>query len=194
MRIEICGGIATGKTTLAKQLSCLGLTAIFEDFSSIAFLSDFYKDPNFYAYETEIAFLIQHVYQIKKSINSKIVCDYSIEQDFAYALNNLPPHEMDSFEQIYRICKSKIESTTLIICLQADPTTLQERIKNRGHANEKDISIEYLSSTCTQVENRIKNISTPVVFFNTDRLNLLDLTVVEKRVFPVINAYIGANY
>ena len=195
MRIEICGGIATGKTTLTKQLSCLGLTAVFEDFSSIAFLSDFYKTPDLYAYETEIAFLLQHVFQIKKSaiLNNQIVCDYSIEQDFAYALNNLLPHEMESFEQIYRISKSKLEPTTLIICLQANPTTLKERIKKRGHTNEKDISIDYLCSTCAQVENQVKSITTPVVFFNTDKLNFLDLKVVEKNVLPIINAYMKAK-
>lgn len=195
MRIEICGGIATGKTTLAKQLSCLGLTAVFEDFSSIAFLSDFYKTPDLYAYETEIAFLLQHVFQIKKSVilNDQIVCDYSMEQDFAYAMNNLPPHEMESFKQIYRISKSKLEPTTLIICLQANPITLKERIKNRGHTNEKDISIDYLCSTCSQVENRLKNITTPVVFFNTDNLNFLNLEDVEKNVLPIIDAYMKAE-
>ena len=195
MRIEICGGIATGKTTLTKQLSYLGLTAVFEDFSSIAFLSDFYKTPNLYAYETEIAFLLQHVFQIKKSVifNNRIVCDYSIEQDFAYALNNLLPHEMESFEAVYRISKSKLEPATLIICLQANPTTLKERIKNRGHTNEQDISIDYLCSTCAQVEKQIKSITTPVVFFNTDELNFLDLNVVKKSVLPIINAYIKSN-
>ena len=195
MRIEICGGIATGKTTLTKQLSCLGLTTVFEDFSSIAFLSDFYKTPDLYAYETEIAFLLQHVFQIKKSVilNNQIVCDYSMEQDLAYAMNNLPPHELGSFEQIYRISKSKLEPTTLIICLQANPTTLKERIKKRGHTHEKDISIDYLCSTCAQVENRVKRITTPVVFFNTDKLNFLDFKVVEKNVLPIINAYMETN-
>ena len=96
MRIEICGGIATGKTTLTKQLSHMGFGGVFEDFSSIAFLSDFYETPELYTYETEIAFLLQHTYQIKKrSFAGKvIVCDYSIEQDFAYAVNNLDKQEM----------------------------------------------------------------------------------------------------
>lgn len=116
-----------------------------------------------------------------------------MEQDFAYAMNNLPPHEMESFEQIYRISKAKLEPTTLIICLQANPTTLKERIKNRGDTNEEDISIDYLCSTCAQVENRVKNITTPVVFFNTDELNFLDLKVVEKNVLPIINAYMKAE-
>lgn len=192
MRIEICGGIATGKTTLAKQLSYLGLKGVFEDFSSVAFLSDFYETPELYTYETEIAFLLQHTFQIKKSstADKPIVCDYSLEQDFAYAVNNLHAKEMESFEQIYNISRSKMEDTTLIICLQAKPWVLKERIKERGRANEQGISIDYLCSTCAQVEERIKNITTPVVFFDTERLNFLDREVVKKSVLPIVNSFI----
>lgn len=191
MRIEICGGIAAGKTTLAKQLSYLGLTGVFEDFSAIAFLSDFYETPELYTYETEIAFLLQHAFQIKKSsiADKPIVCDYSIEQDFAYAMNNLHVHEMESFEQIYNISRAKMEDTTLIICLQANPWTLKERIKERGRANEQGISIDYLCSTCAQIEERIKNINIPVAFFDTDKLNFLDIELVKKNVLPIIEKF-----
>ena len=139
MRIEICGGIATGKTTLTKQLSHMGFGGVFEDFSSIAFLSDFYETPELYTYETEIAFLLQHTYQIKKrSFAGKvIVCDYSIEQDFAYAMNNLHKQEMESFKQVYNISRSKMEDTTLIICLQAKPWTLKEQADERNRIVER---------------------------------------------------------
>ena len=192
MRIEICGGIATGKTTLTRQLSCMGLVGVFEDFSSIAFLPDFYETPELYTYETEIAFLLQHTFQIKKNstIANLIVCDYSIEQDFAYALNNLHNHEMESFKQVYNISRSKMEDTTLIICLQAEPWTLKERIKERGRASEQGISIDYLASTCAQVKERMKSVTTPVVFFDTDKLNFLDMEVVERTVWPIINSFI----
>ena len=83
-----------------------------------------------------------------------------------------------------------MEDTTLIICLQASPWTLKERIKERGRVNEQDISIDYLASTCSQVEERMKNITTPVVFFDTDRLNFLDREVVKKNVFPIIHSFI----
>lgn len=188
MRIEICGGIATGKTTLAKQLSRLGYAGIYEDFSSIAFLPDFYQAPELYAYETEIAFLLQHAFQIRKGsvAGGQIVCDYSIEQDFAYALNNLLAREMESFEQIYHVLRTKMEDTALIICLNAQPETLKERIKKRGRTSEQEISIDYLCSTCAQVEKRMRDIMTPVVYFDTDKLNFLDIEVVKRNVIPVI--------
>ena len=36
----------------------------------------------------------------------------------------------------------------------------------------------------------MKNISIPVVFFNTEKLNLLDIEVVEKNILPIISSYI----
>lgn len=192
MRIEICGGIASGKTTLARQVQQLGVAGVFEDFSSIAFLSDFYETPEIYTYETEIAFLLQHLYQIKKSSleNKCIICDYSIEQDYAYAMNNLQIDEMESFKQIYSIARSKMVDTSLIICLQCSPEVLKRRITKRNRMNEHNISIDYLTLTCAQIENRIKQITTPVIYFDTEKINFLDIDVVNRNVMPIINSFI----
>lgn len=192
MRIEICGGIASGKTTLAKQVQQLGVVGVFEDFSSIAFLSDFYENPEIYTYETEIAFLLQHLYQIKKSSleNKCIICDYSIEQDYAYAMNNLELNEMESFKQVYSIARSKMVETSLIICLQCRPEVLKRRITKRNRTNEHNISLDYLMLTCAQVEKRIKQVSTPVIYFDTEKINFLDLDVVNRNVMPIINSFI----
>lgn len=67
MRIEICGGIASGKTTLAKLLEENGIgKAIYENFEKNPFWEAFYKNPSKYAFETEIAFTLQHYHEIKK--------------------------------------------------------------------------------------------------------------------------------
>lgn len=192
MRIEICGGIASGKTTLTRQVQQLGVAGVFEDFSSIAFLSDFYETPEIYTYETEIAFLLQHLYQIKKNSlkNKCIICDYSIEQDYAYAMNNLQINEMESFKQIYRIARSKMVDTSLIICLQCSPEVLKRRITKRNRKNEHNISIEYLALTYAQIEKRIKQITTPVIYFDTEKINFLDIDVVNRNVMPIINSFI----
>lgn len=56
-----------------------------------------------------------------------------------------------------------------------------------------DVLLARDCSTCSQVENRLKNITTPVVFFNTDNLNFLNLEDVEKNVLPIIDAYMKAE-
>jgi deoxyadenosine/deoxycytidine kinase len=57
-RIEIAGGIASGKTTLARLLRKVGLQAIHEQFRKNPFFTAFYEDPGYTAFETEITFLL----------------------------------------------------------------------------------------------------------------------------------------
>ena len=67
MRIEICGGIASGKTSLAKLLEehTIG-TVIYEDFKVNPFWEAFYNNPGEYIFETELTFTLQHYHEIKK--------------------------------------------------------------------------------------------------------------------------------
>ena len=90
-RIEICGGIASGKTTLCHLLTKRGLYSKFEDFKKNPFWALFYQNPNLHAFETEVTFLLQHYSQIKTSIPalSMVAFDYSLLQDQAYARVNL---------------------------------------------------------------------------------------------------------
>ena len=69
-RIEICGGIASGKTTLANLLARSNIDPILEDFQTNLFWRAFYADPAGTAFETEITFLLQHYHQIKTARKS----------------------------------------------------------------------------------------------------------------------------
>lgn len=93
MRIETCGGIAAGKTTLASALkACFPNShTVLENAFSGDFLSDFYLDSKYYAYETEVFFLLQHMHQLKvgQRENMPLVCEFSLEQDSFYGENNL---------------------------------------------------------------------------------------------------------
>ena len=78
-RVEICGGIAAGKTTLARLLRSKILTPIYEDFKKNPFYDAFYEDPRRYAFETELTFLLQHYHQQKAmaSKNRDFCADFS---------------------------------------------------------------------------------------------------------------------
>ena len=85
-RIEICGNIASGKTTLARGLSKKGFLAIEENFEKHPFLADFYINQTYFAFETELLFALQHYHDIKKAPTDRdLVCDYSLYLDRAYA-------------------------------------------------------------------------------------------------------------
>ena len=58
--VEVCGGIASGKTTFASLMTRIGidLIPIFEDFKKSPFWEAFYRNPGKYIFETEISFIL----------------------------------------------------------------------------------------------------------------------------------------
>src|SRR5207302_1694437 len=79
IRIEICGGIASGKTTFASLFEQQA-KIIYEDFQAVPFWQDFYAAPAEHAFETELSFLLQHYHQVKRAQSkgqSLVVCDFS---------------------------------------------------------------------------------------------------------------------
>ena len=148
-RIEICGGIATGKTSLAKVLGTYvkQITVIHEDFSANPFLELFYTDPARFAFETEITFLLQHFNAIKTAgdQDSIFVCDYSFLLDQAYAKVTLNASQRKAFMTVYAEVMRVLFKPKLLVHLQCPVEVQMERIKKRGRITEKSIEPEYLS-------------------------------------------------
>ena len=62
--IAIEGAIGVGKTSLANLMSKeLGARLVLEEFEENPFLPDFYKDPERYAFQTQLFFLLQRYRQ-----------------------------------------------------------------------------------------------------------------------------------
>ena len=66
--VEVCGGIASGKTTFAALMTNIGLIPVLEDFKKSPFWEAFYRNPGEYIFETEISFILLHYHQIKKAL------------------------------------------------------------------------------------------------------------------------------
>lgn len=191
MRIEICGGIASGKTTLANSLKEYGFGIANEKLGDTSFLDEFYANPELFTFETEISFLIQHSAEIKKHLAfPKIVCDYSFEQDYAYAINNMNTSELQVFNCVFNEVKRKLGEPTLIIRLECSTETKQKRIKSRGRENEQLIGNEYLDNMEALLNNRIANICTPTVCINTEKYDFREDEVIDSVLFPVIQPYL----
>ncbi len=146
-RVEICGGIASGKTTLANLLRSEDRPIVLEDFSSNPFWRAFYADPNNTAFETEITFLLQHYHQIKIADNQKpFVCDFSLFLDYAYAQVTLKGSRFEIFERVYNEVRSHVSPPSLLVHLQCEPAVELERIRARGRDAETSITLDYLKS------------------------------------------------
>ena len=156
-RIEICGAIAAGKSTLARLLELNGYTAIYERFEDNPFLKQFYQNTGQdNTFETELVFALLHYNQMKHRQEDLLVSDYSMLQDYCYALQNLTETEKGLFINIYEYLLSRLMPIDLIIYLRCGVDCLQERIRERSRDMESTISREYLQRHIEVLEKELE--------------------------------------
>lgn len=189
-RIEVCGGIASGKTTLAKLLRNNGFKPILENFTKNPFLKLFYLAPETYAFETEIMFLLQHYNQIKahKQGREPIVCDFSFYLDLAYSSVTLCPDKFQAFRTVYDETRRDIDLPDLLIYLQCSASTELQRIRTRNRTFEQSIRLDFLGSLNTALVQYIQEMDSEVKLLeiNSDKLDFANDAVIQQMVIALI--------
>lgn len=144
----MCGGIASGKTTLTQLLGRLGVSRVLENFQANPFWKSFYADPVGTAFETEISFLLQHYHEIKAATkrNQAFACDFSLMLDLAYAYVTLSEGKRDVFFTVWEEIRRDVQTPSLLIHLVCEPEVELHRIRGRGRQVEKSITIGYLEA------------------------------------------------
>ncbi|MGC2220924.1 MAG: deoxynucleoside kinase [Methylocella sp.] len=150
MRIEIAGGIAAGKTSLARLLgeSDSRVTVVEEHFADNPFWTRLPQAPSFFAREKNASFLAQHVGDLK-SASGPLVCDFAVFQDVAYASLERDDVHLTAMRALYEDLYARLPPPTLIVHLTCSAREQLARIRARGRPEESGLSIEYL-----QVLNR----------------------------------------
>jgi deoxyadenosine/deoxycytidine kinase len=169
LRLEIAGGIASGKTTLAKILRARTSTCILEDFKRNPFVSAFYKDPAAFAFETEVSFALQHFHALKMRCKQGqlAVLDHSFYLDEAYADVTLNAQERQAHQAVLDVIRNQAGADVLVVHLKCQATTQLERIRARQRAMEQSIQKGYLASLNAALDRRLARI-------NADRIFLID--------------------
>ena len=168
--IAIEGTIGVGKTSLAKLLADrLDGRLILEKFEENPFLEEFYKDPDHYAFQTQLWFLLsryrqQQDLQQMDLFTSALVSDYMFVKDRLFAALNLNDNEMKLYDMVARILEKNIVEPDLVIFLQSDTERLMENIKKRGRDYEVSMDWKYIDAL-----NQIYN----EYFFRYDKSPLL---------------------
>ena len=148
--IAIEGVIGVGKTTLARMLSDhLGARLVLEKFEENPFLPNFYKDPEHYAFQTQIFFLLSRYRQQQELFqadlfHSHIVSDYIFEKDKIFAYLTLRDDELKLYENLLSTIEKTIPPPDLVIYLQSSNDRLLANIKKRGREMEKHMSDDYI--------------------------------------------------
>ena len=148
--LAIEGPIGVGKSSLAKILAQkYGSRLVKEEVEANPFLERFYENPRKYAFQTQLFFLLSRYRQQRELVQGDlfetgVVCDYILAKDKIFALINLEDDEVSLYESIYKLLVSTLPKPDLVIYLQARPEVLLSRVRKRGIAYERNISLDYL--------------------------------------------------
>jgi deoxyadenosine/deoxycytidine kinase len=190
MRIEVCGGIAAGKTTLARLMRRAGYKAVLENYQSNPFLHSFNTDPKKYSFETELTFLLQHYSQIKgeHSEQKLLVCDYSLYLDLAYAVVTLNKKHGKVFNVVHKVINSELGLPSLLIYLRCSAETELKRIKRRRRFVERFISVDYLDGLNSSLElciSKIRN-TVSIIELDSERMNFANDPDAQARTIDLV--------
>lgn len=175
------GPIGVGKTSLTSLLAEeLGARLILERAEDNPFLTDFYKDPPRYRFQTQTFFLLNRFAQQEEMLQPDLftriaISDYLFAKDRIFAYLNLDDHELALYEQIYKILEPKVAQPDLVIFLQADTDTLLRRIKQRGRSFEKDVDRDYIAAVNEAYNQYFFHYSeTPLLVINTSDIDFVN--------------------
>ena len=179
--VAIEGAIGVGKTSLAKLLSeRLGAKLILEKFEDNPFLSEFYDDPERFAFQTQLFFLLQRYQQQQElrqvdMFHNLLISDYMFIKDRLFASLNLDEKEMSLYDSIANMLERNVINPDLIIYLQADTSTLMKNIAKRGREFEANISYEYINGLNEiYTEYFFRYNETPLVIINTNYIDFVN--------------------
>lgn len=195
--VAIDGVIGAGKTTLAKILAqALSANLVLEKFEENPFLAHFYENPEAYAFQTQLFFLLSRVRQFQDAFvqndlfHHAVVSDYTFEKDRIFALQNLTESEFAMYNTVSENLSQGLPTPDLIVYLQADVSTLMDRIARRGRPMEKTIEGNYLRDLLERYDHHFWHYTkAPVLIINT---NKIDFVHNEKHLSQVLSAIAAA--
>lgn len=160
MRIELCGPLGVGKTTLAVNLSQkMHWTLIREPVENHPFLESFYARPAAHAFEKNLFFLLDYLHQIKACEGADFIFDHSAVVHRSYAnLNQITTVERPVYQALDRLTES-VGPPDLLINLVCAPETIMQRIRKRGRSFESEVPMDYVVSLTQEIDRQVKAVS-----------------------------------
>ncbi len=197
MYIAIAGNIGVGKSSLTKLLAeRYLLMPIYEAVNENPYLEDFYKNMHRYAFHSQMFFLSERLEQHLKFINpgQRVVQDRTIFEDaniFAknlYSQGIMNARDYQTYHKTYEAILKTLRSPDLLIYLQANVDTLQQRIHQRGRNYEMQIPADYLESLNQLYEDWIKTYALNKVIIPCDEVDFVNSKNDLQSIFEILES------
>jgi deoxyguanosine kinase len=179
--IVVEGPIGVGKTTLVRKLAdSLRAKTLLELPEENPFLEKFYRDPSRYALPAQMFFLFQRMNQLRELtqtdlFDARVLSDFLLDKDPIFARLTLSDDELNLYQQLYTHLRPQAPVPDLVIYLQAEPSSLIERVRKRGIPMEAGISEMYLHQLCESYSRFFYHYdAAPLLIVNTGHLNPID--------------------
>ena len=179
--LAVEGPIGVGKTSLVKLLGKkLGAKMVLEEYENNPFLEDFYNDPERFAFQTQLFFLMNRYRQQQDlrqvdMFHNLLITDYMFVKDRLFASLNLDDKELSLYDTVANLLERNVLKPDMVIYLQADTQTLVRNIAKRGRDFETNISFEYLDALSqVYTEYFFKYQETPLIIINTNNIDFVN--------------------
>jgi deoxyadenosine/deoxycytidine kinase len=122
---------------------------ILEQSEENPYLEDFYRDPQRFAFQLQLFFLISRYRQLlnipqQDLFHSHLIADYVFAKDRIFAHLNLERRDLILYDKVATLMERELPKPDLVIYLQSSTERLIEHIRKRNRKIERNISTDYI--------------------------------------------------
>ena len=179
--IVVEGPIGVGKTSLVRILADeFQARAVLEHVEDNPFLARFYDDPDKYAFQAQLFFLLTRFRQQQELaqqdlFRQNLVSDYLFAKDHLFAQVNLDADEFGLYRQLYQLLGSRLPKPDLVVYLQARVDVLLARLRKRSRDYERRITPEYVQRVAEAYQDYFFHYEeTPLLVVNCSEIDFVE--------------------